>query len=475
MTIMRPLHLWLFCLLILAIHWMNQYIGTYGLMFDEAQYWFWGKHPAWGYYSKPPVIAWLIGASTAIFGDGNFGAKMLSPILAVATGGMLYATALRMKYTERTAAWVLVTYITLPVVTGNSMFFTTDVPLRFFWAVAMYGIISAWNTKQARYWVLAGIAAGLGLLSKYTMVAFAASALLAMLSSRDLRPQLAKPWPWLAAAVALLVLVPNLLWNTHHHFVTFTHTNDNVFSKSVQIYPEDMLGFMGAQFGMFGPILLIALIQGLLEIRQKRDERACLMHWFVWPLACIGGVVSLLAGAQAHWISPVYLAGTLIVVPWLLDRRPVWLQVSLGLHLVVLVLFYLAPTFIPYLSLKKDPLARAFVWNQLAGEVRPFIEKYPDAVIMTNERKIAAAFTYQLRDIRGWKEPVYKWRAPKTNVHDHYDLLSQEKDFSRSQRLVIMRYAYFDNPKPTSRARLLKRITLQKYQFAVYLVLPDKH
>lgn len=475
MTAVRPLHLWLFCLLILAIHWMNQYIGTYDLMFDEAQYWFWAKHPAWGYYSKPPVIAWLIAASTALFGDTNFGAKMLSPLLALATGGVLYATALRMGHTTRVAAWVLITYITLPVVTGNSMFFTTDVPLRFFWAVALYGVMSAWTTKQARYWLLVGIASGLGLLSKYTMVAFAASTFFAMLSSRSLRPQLATAWPWLAVLLALLVVTPNLLWNAAHQFVTFTHTNDNVFSKSIQVYPEDMLNFMGSQFGMFGPILLVALLQNLRQMRHAPDAQSCMMHWFVWPLAIAGIVVSLLAGAQAHWISPVYLAGTLIVVPWLLDRRPVWLHISLGLHLVVLVLFYLAPTIIQYLPLKKDPFVRAFVWNQVAEEVRPFAVKYPDAVIMTNERKIAAAFTYQLRDIRGWEEPVYKWSAHRTGVHDHYDLLSQEKDFSHSQRLIIVRYAYFDDPRPAPQARLLKRLKLQKYQFAVYLLPPDRH
>lgn len=96
MTTIRSYLLPIFCLLILAVHWLNQYLGTYDLMFDEAQYWFWAKHPAWGYYSKPPVIAWLIAASTAVFGDGNFGVKMLSPLLALATGGVLYATARRL-------------------------------------------------------------------------------------------------------------------------------------------------------------------------------------------------------------------------------------------------------------------------------------------------------------------------------------------------------------------------------------------
>lgn len=474
MTTTRSFLLGVFCLVILAVHWLNQYYGTYGLMFDEAQYWFWGKHPAWGYYSKPPVIAWLIAASTAVFGDGNFGAKMLSPLLSLVTGGVLYATARRLGHSPRIAAWVLVTYITLPVVTGNAMFFTTDVPLRLCWAVAMYGVISAWQTRQPRYWILVGIAAGIGLLSKYTMIAFAVSTLLAMLISRDLRPQLARPWPWAAAVLAGVIVLPNLLWNVEHQFVTFAHTNDNVFSKSIQVYPEDMLAFMGAQFGIFGPILLLALLQNLRGACRQCDDRARLLHCFVWPLSIAGIVVSLLAGAQAHWISPVYLAATLIVVPWLDTRHVAWLPISLGLHVMVLVLFYLAPTLIPHLPLKKDPFARAFVWNELAAEIAPIVKRYPAAVLMTNERKIAAAFTYQLRDIRGWDEPVYKWNAGNTGIHDHYDLLGQGKDFSHKQRLLVMRYSYFDEWKPVQRATLLRRIELSKYTFVVYLLPPDK-
>lgn len=456
----------------LTIHWVNQWIGTYGLMFDEAQYWFWAKHPAWGYYSKPPVIAWLIALSTAMFGDGNFGVKMFSPLLLLGTGGMLYATARRLGHSRPIAAWVFATYLTLPVVSGNAMFFTTDVPLQFCWAVGLYGVIAALRSGKPGWWLLAGAAGGLGLLSKYTMVAFAASTLLALVVIPANRVQLRRPWPWVAALIAALLLAPNLMWNAHHHFVTFTHTNDNVFSKQIEIYPEDMLSFMLAQLGVFGPILLITLVNRARQMKHA-DQDVWLLHCFVWPLALAGIIVALLAGAQAHWISPVYLAATLIVVPWLAQHRPGWLRASFALHCLVLLLFYLFPLAAAQMPEQKSPLTRLFVWDRLADDVRPLVQHYPDAVLMTNERKVAAAFTYRLRDLRGSADPVYKW-PPNGPVRDHYDLIGRMKDFSHHQRLLILRYSYFDDAAPDPRAVLLERLQRGKYKFAIYLLPADQ-
>ncbi|MFZ4542074.1 MAG: glycosyltransferase family 39 protein [Rickettsiales bacterium] len=457
----------LFCLLVLAIHWLNQWHGTYGLMFDEAQYWYWAKHLAWGYYSKPPMIAWLMAASTALFGDGNFGAKMLAPVILLLTGAVLYATARRLNYSSYIASWVLITYVTLPVVTGNSAFFTTDVPLQLCWAVALYATVTALCTARPHYWLLAGTAVGLGMLSKYTMIAFAVSGFLALLLTKASRQQLRSAWPWAGACIALLLIAPNLLWNAQHHFVTFNHTNDNVFSKRLEIYPEDMFVFIASQFAVFGPILLMALIYSIKP--TKRSDNITLLHCFVWPLAVVGIVVSLLAGAQAHWIAPVYLSAILIVVPMLARRAAYLLPLSLTLHLIVMALFYAAPAVVPTLGFKRDPFARLFVWNTLADELKPLISTYPDAIIMTNERKIAAAFTYQLRDSATIDKPVYKWKAAGI-VRDHYDLVTENQNLAGKPALLVLRTTVMDAQIPRSDARLLRQLTLQKYPFSVYLL-----
>lgn len=434
--------------LLLLIHWANQLLVTYGLMYDEAQYWFWGKNLDFGYYSKPPMIAWLMGFSTSLFGDNVFGAKMLAPLIHLAVAFILYRTASLLKHEKPVAAWVAVTYLTLPVITMSSAFLATDSPLIFFWALGIYGVVnvlglmppqtpqlspphtcSGWNrlTFSAWFgWFIIGAAIGFGMLSKYTMIAFVASLGLLVLIRKDYRGWLLKPTPYLAALLSLLIFAPNIWWNMQHQFVTLQHTEDNVFSKNILLYPHDMLEFAAAQFVVFGPILMVALLW---------KARSGTIAFFFWPIVVMGLVVSLLAGAQAHWIAPAYLAGTLMVVPWLYAHARNWLKASLALHLLLLGLFYALPS----LPLKRDFLVNHYVWGEVAPEVKMWQQKYPDALLLADDRKLSAALTYALRNEEtGAPHLVYKWN-PSQAVHDHYDLLTQKIDLKGKELLFIAR------------------------------------
>src|SRR5213078_4893458 len=64
-----------------------------GLYPDEAQYWFWAQTPALGYYSKPPLIAWLIALTTGLFGDSEFAVRLSAPLLHAATAAFVFGIA----------------------------------------------------------------------------------------------------------------------------------------------------------------------------------------------------------------------------------------------------------------------------------------------------------------------------------------------------------------------------------------------
>src|SRR5579863_10704572 len=64
-----------------------------GLYPDEAQYWLWSRHLAFGYYSKPPLVAWLIALTIAAFGDSEFAIRLPAPLLHAAAAGIVYAIA----------------------------------------------------------------------------------------------------------------------------------------------------------------------------------------------------------------------------------------------------------------------------------------------------------------------------------------------------------------------------------------------
>ena len=113
------------------------YTSEVNLFFDEAQYWYWSTHPDFGYFSKPPVLAWLIWLSTAVFGESEFGIRALSPICYALTAALGGATAYRL-YGAVAAAWTAVMLALLPGVSVSATIVSTDVPLLLCWAAALY-------------------------------------------------------------------------------------------------------------------------------------------------------------------------------------------------------------------------------------------------------------------------------------------------------------------------------------------------
>ena len=100
-------------------------LDRYDLSGDEAQYWVWSLSPDLGYYSKPPLVAWIIHASTAIFGSGTFGVRIASPIAHAVTALLLYAIGNRL-YGPRVGMWSAILYATLPAVFVRSEEHTSE-------------------------------------------------------------------------------------------------------------------------------------------------------------------------------------------------------------------------------------------------------------------------------------------------------------------------------------------------------------
>ncbi len=202
---------------------------------DEAQYWFWAQHLALGYYSKPPLVAWLIALTTGLFGESEFAIRLAAPLLHAGTAIFVYAIAARL-YDRRVGLWSALAYASLPGASVSGFIISTDAPLVLFWATALYAFIRAREGGRTGWWVAVGLACGLGLLAKYAMAYWLFSALgyalLVPAERRHLRPLLA------AAALALLVYSPNFWWNWQNGFVSYVHVRDNAGMSEPLIHPE---------------------------------------------------------------------------------------------------------------------------------------------------------------------------------------------------------------------------------------------
>ena len=173
---------------------------------DEAQYWFWAQHPAFGYYSKPPLVAWLIALTTGVFGDSEFAIRLSAPLLHAGVAAFVYGVGSRL-YDARIGLWSALAYASLPGASVSAFIISTDAPLLLCWAAALYAFIRARNEAGWGWWIAVGVACGLGLLAKYAMSYWMLSALGYVLALRDERRHLR---PLRAAlGIGLVLYSPN--------------------------------------------------------------------------------------------------------------------------------------------------------------------------------------------------------------------------------------------------------------------------
>lgn len=410
------------------------------LDFEEAQYWFWSRDLAWGYFSKPPLIAWLIAGATALCGDGEACIRLPSPLIHAATAmvvGAIGAALAPPGATNRVAFWSALGYATLPGVSFSAFLMTTDVPLLFFWAVALLAWIRLIEGGHWGWAVPGGAALGLGLLAKYAMAYFLLCAAVHLLISPAARRIVTSRWPafLLFAGIGFALVAPNLAWNAGGGFITFRHTAENANLGNGLLHPLRMLEFLGSQFAVFGPILFAALVAAI-PVLWRQDGRIpdptgahALLGAFCYPVIALLLVQALLSRANANWAATAYVAATVLVTSWLLagGRRRL-VAASAVLHVGAAAGLYLVLSFVPAIELPgmgaKPVAARLQYWDALGERVAADLAAHPGSVVVSEDRQLLASLIYYARLAPG---RFAKWN-PERNVDDHFELIGADVD-----------------------------------------------
>lgn len=397
----RPLAI-LAAFVIAVLVWRFSVIPALGitLYIDEAQYWTWAKHLDWGYFSKPPGVALLIAASTALFGDGILGVKALSMLCYPVSAGLAYAIARRL-FDERTALWSGLVVLTLPMFSWLGLFVSTDALLTLFWMAALLAYLRVLDSDAWSDWLLLGAVCGFGLMSKYTMIAWILAALLHLAVFH--RPRLRSTKPWVAALLALLVLSPNLWWNVTHGFPTLKHTADITVNKHANGGFKALGEFIAAQWIAFGPIFGSIFIALLATAKTTwKNERLRLLLWFSLPLWIVVCAQAFKTSANANWAAPAFAPAAIAVVAWLLQRSRTRLLIAgLIINFVLAALAYHWPFILSTIGQSQsrlDPFARARGWDDIGHQLQPILAAHPNAVVVADNRTILAHLSYELRD-----------------------------------------------------------------------------
>ncbi len=396
------------------------------LFYDEAYYLSWAQTPDWGYFSKPPVVAWLIALTTGLFGTAEWAVKLGAPLLYGLSTLLIYGIGHRLLSRE-SGFFAALIFLLAPLVSFNSLFITTDAPLLFFWSAALYAFVRAQASNGWGWWLLAALCGGLGLLSKYTFILLPAGFLLFALLSAQGRALLRNPRFWVACLLALACLLPNLYWNYQHAFISFQHTAEISQQGKRALSPERLLEFWVGQALVIGPLfaLLLVAAAGRWAKRRRAVGEGVIWLWCMFlPVFLTLSLQALLARANINWAAPAYVAGALLVGHYLtqLKHPKRWLLCGLALNAVLMVGFYHYTALTERLGIERragnDPYKRLLGWPQLVERLQPVFTRYPELPLASHSRKLLAYFGYYLQPHR------FDGRALDLNgrIDDQYEL-----------------------------------------------------
>ncbi|MDR2161061.1 MAG: glycosyltransferase family 39 protein [Desulfovibrio sp.] len=257
--------------------------GQLDLAQDEAQYWDWSRRLQPGYYSKGPLIAWIIALWTGVFGHTELGVRFGAVLNSLAVQGLIYAWLGILLRRPGLALATLLIANSSPMFIVGGVLMTTDNPLLLCWTGGL-ACLTGLTGRPGACWPLWGLAlcACLGVLSKFTMLAFLPPALAYCWLLRRRGTLRARAWRLAVLALsggALLGLAPSLAWNAGNDFVTFRHLAGLAGLGAASADPAPLLRpdrvpeFLGSQAALALPWwLALMLWQG------ARLARSCLSH-----------------------------------------------------------------------------------------------------------------------------------------------------------------------------------------------------
>ena len=313
---------------------------------DEAHYWEWSRRLDWSYYSKGPLVAYIIAAGRHFLADWSnrlVGSEMLAvrvPAVALSllTGlGLFFLTASAFRRPRYGLIAVLLA-ATVPICAAGSFLMTIDAPLICAWTWTLVCLERTLTRDRLWLWIAAGLLIAAGILAKYTMVLIAPVLLLAALRAPEVRAALRRPGVYIAAFIGLLGFAPIVVWNVQHDWVSFRHVAGQAgLAGGGHPWLLGPLEYVAGQALVTNPVWFVGMLAALAAwVKRPRpigreDHRVTSIHLLcaatLVPWAAFLGF-SPVTKIQPNWPAASVIPGLALLVGWgarRLDRanRPV--------------------------------------------------------------------------------------------------------------------------------------------------------
>ncbi len=432
-------------------------ITPLSLVGDEAYYWDWGRQLSWGYFSKPPGIAWLM-ALAGFFGNPHdWGIRLWAVIFS--SGSLICSYLLgRVLFGPRVAFYFGAALALAPAAVAQNLLLTIDAPLLFFWMGSML-MFWKWTESESakeRFILVIGLTLfwGLGNLSKQMMMVFPALALLFLALEPGHRHRLKSPAIYLAALLGLSFLMPTLVWNSQNDWITISHTAHHF--ESASMHPLAMLSrlgeLVGGELGILGPAIGIMVFVALYSsyrrvLRKELNRKELFLFVFSVPAITVMLFMCLRQRINMNWPLVFFPPLLLLTIYWALQPRESgkrlalagWLKPGLWISAGLSAMAYLLTILIPLVGLngtKVDPTVRLRGWKEAAYGVHQTVEElgWEEPFIMTyGHRYVTGHLAFYLPG----QPRVYRWPRYTDSIESQYELWGGLEKFVGQDALIV--------------------------------------
>ena len=380
---------------------------------DEAQYWVWSQDISFGYYSKPPLIAWIIGISDAVIGHSSFGVRIFAPITQFSITLVLWRCAYKLNNDSPRASRIgrisALLWALMPAVGLGSSVISTDTPMLLFWCIALYLILPSNSVTHlsSRIYLITGFFVGLCLLSKYAGIYFLVCASLWLMTAH-VSSYSKRFLCFITLTIgSLIVFMPNLIWNLNNGLVTVIHLSENANLSQPSYSLESVKNFWQAQLFVFGPLSLICFLVAIF----RWEKNSLFLLLFSIPILLIISVQAYIKEANANWAVAAYPAATLMVAGWLGNfTRQTFTALTIFINAVIsiTVISVVITGHLGQLTPDSDPLRRVRGWESLAEDLNRQVNLHKVNTIIADRRATASILKWYFHG-----DPV------QIVVHDH--------------------------------------------------------
>ena len=390
------------------------YAGLTELRTDEAYYWTWSKESVLCFLDHPPMIAWFIRLGTLIFGDTNFGVRFAG-LVAMPVTQLLLADIVRRLTHDWRAMVIVVLMMEAALYFGLLMAkVSPDIALIPFATAMVWALVRLAESDDGRWWLAAGVFAGLSLLSKFTVGLLLPAILAFTFVPRWRGRWLKSPYPYLSALIAFVLFLPVLIWNMQHDWASFRF--QFVRAAATHEWSLRTLGeFLGLQFGLVGfvlfPVVLIGVAMMAWRGYRQLDAAAILLStavifpflyflwkslglrvgdtWptFIWPFGFAAAAVNLSMMQKERWPQSLVRASF-----W-------WARVAIGLGIAFVVAVFLYYVAAPWNFIgRTDPVGGEAGYLPVIERVEAQLQKTGASWIATTDYRTYAMLRWFLGD-----------------------------------------------------------------------------